>query len=223
VKRIIGATALVIALAVSGAAAPALAAPAKTVTIKGHVYDVDGDPIAGIKVAAGVPGDTSSSYYEETRTSKTGRYEITIQAGSMGVFWVNSWNGKWVPKSQTLKAEAGKTYRINRTLIEQSEIAGTIRDSNGVPIDSVDVIPYDAKTGKKLAFELSNNGQSMEGGHYHLTIRPGSYKLRILDLTTRKAFWYGGFATQAESPVVTTVREGKTAGIDVTVPYPRVD
>ena len=224
-KRIIGATALVLALGLTGAiAAPASAEPAKTVTLKGHVYDVDGDPIAGIKVAAGAPGDTPTSFYEETKTDKNGRYEIHIQAGEISMFWVNDWDSKWMPKyKDAFAAKAGKSYRVNRTLIEQGEIAGTVRDSLGVAVNGVDVIPYDAKTGKKLSATLANNGQSLDGGHYHMAIRPGTYKLRILDLATREAFWYGGFATKAESPAVTVEREGKTAGINVTLPYPSGD
>lgn len=224
-KRILGASALVLALGLTGAvASPAAAEPAKSVTLKGHVYDVDGDPISGIKVAAGFPGDTPANFYEETKTDKNGRYEITIRSGEMSMFWVNSWNSKWMPKSKdTFTAVAGKSYRINRTLIEQGEIAGTVRDSLGASVRGVNVIPYDAKTGKKLAFNLSNNGQSLQGGHYHMAIRPGTYKLRILDLATREAFWYGGVATKAESPAVSVDREGKTAGINVTLPYPSAD
>lgn len=224
-KRIIGASALALVLAVSGASVPAMAAePAKTVTLKGHIYDLDGDPIKGVTVAAGSPGDTSASFYEEVTTDKNGRYEIHIRAGKMGMFFENSWFTKYMPVSKsTFTAKAGKSYRINRTLVEQSQISGTVRDLAGTPQDSVDIIAYDAETGKKLPGGATNNGQSLEGGRYHMAIGPGEYKLRILDLETRKAFWLGGFASRAESPTITTERGEKTTGVNVTLPYVATD
>jgi hypothetical protein len=218
---ICAATTALISLILGVSLTPASAVPdSDLVTLKGHVRTVDGDPIAGIRVHAGIAideqanPDADPNLANTTRTNKNGRYELRVTAGtSLGMSFTDPDDNYFSKSKDRFTGKAGHSYRVNRTLVEVSEIAGTVRDESGAPIARASVKAYDAKSGKSTHRSTLSNA----AGRYHLLVPGGSYKLRFarLDennsLPTVNAEWHGDASTRATSPTVKVKPGGKTA------------
>jgi hypothetical protein len=210
---IIGVAAL-LAVSVSvgiGIGSPAQAATAATATLKGHVRNADGDPIAHLPITVGyfANGDTSqdgSSLY--SHTDANGRYSVKIPGShDIEIVFGGPSTKKYLVVAKTdFSVDAGSSHRINRTLARVSTIAGTVTDAAGSAVEDATVTAYDATTGKRMIpTELTNSA-----GHFHLGLPAGSYKIRFA--TDSIAQWFGDEMTRSTSPTVTVTDGGKTAG-----------
>ena len=221
--RVLGVIGLTLALATSAVPAQATEPDSTVVTITGHVIDRDGEPIAGIEVTAGCPCDGYSTVPHASGsdvTDSTGFYSFKVVRSWVDFTYFTDPNDNYfvAATKDATTTISGTTYTRDVTLERTSRITGTVTAVNGGRAHGTIVKFYDPKTGR-------GRGQTSadKDGHFEIVLKHGHYRVQFGGGYYANKQWYGGVATEAESPVVSVGYGKTTKGIDETVtPKPTV-
>jgi hypothetical protein len=218
-KRVFGAAVVALALTVGAGIAPAAAASNPLVTVKGHVVDPDGNPVAGITVQSDCgcdyEGGAPTTHLSGTdTTSKTGLFAYRVRKSTALNISFNDPDKVYLPVGRsagtTKKTSTG--YIIDVEMEKASFIEGTIVDNLGEPAGA-EVSFYDAATGKG-----SGSGFSEKDGTFRAELKSGDYKVKFGGPSYYLGEqWLGGAATRDESPTVSVGYGATVTGINGTL------
>jgi hypothetical protein len=198
-----------------GPAVTADAASGGYAMVKGTIIKESGNPLANTTITVGIgdcenPGGCGTDSVVTVRTDAGGHYHarvlvtinpnVTVSVPAKGPYLSRS--------SAPIKIAAGKTFTKNLTVYKESMIVGKVVDANGAPISAI-VRAYRASDNYLSGGDLT---VGKRGGYFHLSLRGGSYKLKLYYNTDGAnavvTSWYGS-TTKAAATVV-TVAPGAT-------------
>jgi hypothetical protein len=153
-----------------------------------------------------------------TKTDKNGRYELHVfpLPSKSNNMTMNFWDPDhdYAPKAKKpFQGKAGRSYRIDRTLAETGEIAGTVRDASGNRIKSVKVTPWDTKKKKYIGAAVYTN----KAGRYHLIVPRGTYKVKFTDPKNESTDEWFEDSSRDKAQEFKVVGGKKRAGTNVTL------
>jgi 5-hydroxyisourate hydrolase-like protein (transthyretin family) len=220
-KRLLGATVLAFTLIAGLGASPAVAASdsVTVVTVKGHVTDKAGDPIAGVDVFSGCACDFEDGIVpkyasDSDTTSATGLYSLKVNKKYANYVTFTDSKDRYLSATEddiTTK-KSGTVYLTDAVLTLASELAGTVVDEAGAPVKNIPVRVFVASTGKEV---VVRNSLTNKHGRFHALVPAGDYKIKFNGPSfSYTSAWYGGAASKAEAPIVTVAEGGKTAGLN---------
>ena len=201
--RLLGAAALALALPVALAVAtPSIAAPAATVTVKGHILSPTGRAVAGVRVEVQAKGQADGSLgAAHGFTSKTGRYELHVPPPTTGPDTAKTYvltvtdpgdadadmaDGEWAPTSATFAA-TGTVFVRNAVVHHGAKLSGRIYDRTG----------HRVKAGLSVTVGSATTTTRSDGS-YHLTNLPaGTVTVRVASPSSNGvARYYTGSTSQ---------------------------
>lgn len=216
-KRLVGV--LTLALVLSAGIAPASAA-GTVITVTGHVRSESGKALAGITVSTdcgcGFEGPAPAFAVAKTRTDPAGRYSFRINRAFLANVTFTDPDDVYLTSNRFNPnlTKKGDVYVLNSKLPRAVEIAGTVTDDSGKPVENVEVRPYNAATGKRVLVPfVDTNAQ----GRYHLKVAAGDYKLSFIG--DRRGYvdeWFSDAATKDSAHVVPATGK-KISGTNATV------
>ena len=204
-----------------------------TGVIRGKVTDNLGNPLSSVSVFAylGSPYSWNPAF---VTTSLTGDYSLTVPAGDYAVTYNPSGynainnrqflsefydNAHQLDRVQTISVSSGSVTTISPVLEEAGTIAGTVSDSSGNLLSSVEVDVYD------LDGLLYGSTVTGSDGTYAISLPAQNYRVRFklnLSVSTGSSVeyirWYDAKTDQGSANPVPVIAAETTSTINLVMP-----
>ncbi len=193
-----------------------------TGTVSGVVTSVGGAPASGVLVRL---YDTTARIVGYRLTGGDGSYEFSDVApgvyrvlviDSSGTYLSPQWVGGGSFHSATQHpVTAGQATTVNATLVPTAttgSVRGVVTTVGGAPAENLRVILYD--TDALMAYTVFT---AEDGSYSFVNVTPGTYRVRVRELTTHEDAWWLGKSTWRTADPVEVTAGGEVAGIDITV------
>jgi hypothetical protein len=201
------------------AAGADIVVPATTQSIRGHVFDGAGHPIANVQIWA-----SSATAFAFVDDAADGSWSMSVPVGSYTLqvfdFSHTHVDGSVCDAYYPCKVEAatvfvvtaGLTVTVDVTLRERPTVSGTITGANGAPLANVGVRASDGTYTATAA-----------DGTYRLALLPGTFSIETGgDETFAPGFYSGtGWVPVGTTAAKLAVGPANYSGIDIQLPYLR--
>lgn len=185
----------------------------KDATIKGTVYDENGDKVTGKYMSVYASKGSGASWQSATFDTTQGTYEMKVEAGTWKVGWWIDHNLGYSSNNENTEVKvASKDVAIFDIKLKKANatIKGKTTDPNGTPLKwmwvTADTRNSDEKT---TSFDkyYNNGGSSNENGDYSIKVPAGTYYVG-------GNTWYGsGYINPKRNKV--TVEKDKEVTVDL--------
>lgn len=178
-----------------------------TASVEGTVADLQGRPLAGVSVRAGLlRGASGEELY--TRTDAAGTFVLEgLPVGTVRVRAKQDTSAVWT--SRTTQLATGARGRVDFTLSETGMVQGRVTQASGEPLPGPAVVRAMAKEGSGGLLDMGLAETDAEG-HYQLELRAGVYQLTAVLPGARYTYHH------ADDPAV-TVEPGASVMMDLTL------
>jgi len=197
-------------------------------TISGTVTDAAHAPLANVSVSAlkagdiySVGGTTDSDGKFTIPALRAGDYTVSFDASGAGAYAPSWWNGATSPAGATVihVADGQAVAGINASLGAAGSVSGTVTGvaSNGTLFPAANATVYVIRPD---GTEATETYVDLTGTYTIGNIAPGKYTLQFVpqgDTTDFVPQWLGNKSSLATARFI-TVRAGKNAAIDLTMP-----
>lgn len=207
-----------------------LQASGGTGIIRGRITDPQGNPLSYVTVLA-YSGTPYSSGSPNVFSDVNGDYSLTVPAGEYGImyqpyaynymnhgqFLVEYYNNATLwERAQIITVTQGSITNISPVLEEGGAITGTVSDSSGHPLPSVNVAAYGPDG---LVY---GSTETATDGTYSISSLPvQSYRVRfkITNLFSSEYIrWYNAKPDQGSANLVSVTAATTTSGINMVIP-----
>ncbi|HET7434398.1 MAG TPA: carboxypeptidase regulatory-like domain-containing protein [Thermoanaerobaculia bacterium] len=192
------------------------ALPAAAATIGGTVRSESGNTLAGMTVAA---YDTNGIQRGTTTTDASGKYTLTLSAGSYhvlaydnaGVYATSFYNGAESFDTSNVLVLQTTLTGIDFTLQRGGTVAGFVTSKDGATLPNMVVALYN------LSGTLRGSTRTDATGRYQLIVPPGAFKLAAWDdaLVYAPSFYANAANFSAATPLNVTAGATTTANLSL--------
>ncbi|HET7712665.1 MAG TPA: carboxypeptidase-like regulatory domain-containing protein [Thermoanaerobaculia bacterium] len=193
----------------------AASSSAHAASISGTVRDASGAPLAGARVsayqtngnlAATVSTDGAGAYIVQSLSAGSYRLLAYDPAGNFATSFYR--DAPSFEESTEISLQSSQSLsNIHFQLVRGGTVTGTVKTSNGTPIERVIVAAYNVPSGTRRGFTTTDTS-----GRYRLVLPPGEYRVAAFDESLRYATTFFDDAGTFHSAAPVHVQPGETTG-----------